>query len=117
MATPVLNLCPYALDICATRGDSTPMTFQMQDAAGNDLTITGRTYIFTVNTEEEPTDSSNEVFNLTGTVSTPNVTFAPTTANMNQTPADYFYDLQEDNAGDLRTVAKGKFEIKQDITK
>ena len=114
---PTMNLCPDSIDICITRGDSTIMTFQMQDENGNDLNIAGRTYIFTVNAEEEPTDNSQELFNLSGSEVTPLVSFTPSVIDTDLAPGDYFYDLQETDGAALRTVVKGVFTVKQDITK
>lgn len=114
---PTLNICPTDIRICISRGDSTPMTFTMQDEDGNDLNITGFAYIFTVNTEENPIDNTNEVFNLTGVESSPSVSFTPLISDTDITPGEYFYDIQETDGAALRTVAKGVFEVKQDITK
>lgn len=117
MAVTVLNLCPDEIDICISRGDDTPMAFRMQEA-GVDLTIAGFTYLLSVDTREEPDDVATQLFQLTGVEVSPLVTFSPTTSNTDLTPDDYFFDIQETNtAGKLRTVAKGKFTVSQDITK
>ena len=100
MAT--LNVCPVSVDICVVRGDSTIMTFVMQDAAEVAIDITGFTYLLTVDPSSEPATDTNNLFQPTES-NTPGsdgkVTFSPTTVNHDQTPAEYFFDLQQTDAG------------------
>jgi len=116
-----LNICPAAKSICIVRGDSTPMTFQMQDENSVDIDITGRSYLMSVNTEENPVAPTTNTFQLTGALGagppTALVTFTPTVVNTDITPGEYYYDIQETNGAALRTVVKGVFEVQQDITK
>jgi hypothetical protein len=120
---PTLNVCPFAFDICITRGDSTPMSVTITDDAATPapIDITGFTYLLTVDPSESPADGTGNLFQLAES-NTPGVdgvvVFSPSTTDTDQTPSDYFFDIQQTDAGaNLRTVAKGKFTVLQDITK
>lgn len=116
-----LNICPQDVDICITRGDTAAWTFSIRDSAGVAVNIAGFSFVLTVDPEADPADATNNLFALTGTITDgPNgvVEFAMSAGQSDQTPAVYFFDLQmTDNALKIRTLAKGKFEFKQDITK
>lgn len=117
-----LNLCPIEINLCFTRADSLPFTFTLTDSvSGAAIDITGGSFLLTVNTDPEPTDASDQVFQLTGVITDgPNgvVEFTPSAANLDQTPGVLFYDVQwTDASSNVRTVIKGEIEIRQDITK
>lgn len=115
---------PIPLDICVTRGDSPIIPFKLTTPAGADIDISGGTFTLTVNTEEDPTDNTNQVFQVTGVLvgggTTGEFTMQPTTANTGalNPDLDYFYDLRMVLAsyGD-RTIFKGKWLVDQDINK
>lgn len=119
----LLNVCPNDLDICVSRGDTQPWTFTIKDDQVPPVVvnITGFSYRLTVDPSDEPVDSANNLFTLTGTITDgPNgvVQFAMTSIQSDQTPDVYFYDLEQtDGATDIRTISKGEFEFKQDISK
>lgn len=118
--TDLLNLCPAAVDLCFTRGDTVLWTFQVK-SSGVAVNITGFSFRLTVDPNEDPTDALANLFVLTGTITdAPNgiVQFGMSTLQANQTPSDYFFDLEmTDGSGKIRTIAKGKFMIHQDISK
>lgn len=115
------NLCPPSIDLCFARGDSVRWTFSVKTDAGDAVNITGCSFLLTVDPSATPTTNVNNLFQLTGTVvDAPNgvVRFNMTTTQANQPPGVYFYDLQmTDSVPSVRTIAKGKFTIDQDITK
>lgn len=118
----LLNICPVEIDLCITRGDTTPWTFTILQSDGvTPEDITGFSYLLTVDPSDEPADALNNLFQLTGTIPVGTdgvVQFSMTAIQADQTPAVYFYDLQQtDGSSLIRTVAKGSFEFKQDITK
>ena len=119
MAT-LLNICPEEIDLCISRGDTTAWTFTIK-SDGTAIDITGFSYLLTVDPSDEPTGSGSNLFQLTGTLTFPLVgivSFQMTALQADQTPSEYFYDLQQvDGSGNIRTIAKGTFEFKQDITK
>lgn len=116
----LLNICPVEIDLCISRGDTTPWTFTIK-LSGAVVNITGFSYLLTVDPSDEPADAVNNLFQLTGTVTDgPNgiVEFSMSVSQADQTPDQYFYDLQQtDGSSNIRSVAKGGFEFKQDITK
>lgn len=116
----LLNICPVEINLCATRGDTSPWTFTIK-SAGSAVNITGFSYLLTVDPDVDPTGSGNNLFQLTGAITDAAngiVQFGLTVGQADQTPAIYHYDLQQtDGSSKLRTIAKGIFEFKQDITK
>lgn len=117
----LLNVCPATIDLCITRGDTTPWTYTVKDAAGVVVDITGFTYLLTVDPSDEPADAVNNLFQLTGTVPVGTdgvVQFGLSLVQSDQTPDQYFYDVQQtDTAAKIRTIVVGGFEFKQDLTK
>jgi len=116
-----LDLCALPVELCFQRGDTLPWTFTIKDSAGVVVNITGFSFLLTVDPSDEPTGSTNNLFQLTGTLTNPTggvVQFSMSATQANQTPSQYFFDLQmTDGAAKIRTVAKGIFEFKQDLTK
>lgn len=122
MAAVILNLCAAEVDLCFQRGDTEPWTFTIKDKTTDTaIDITGFSFLLTVDPSDEPTDAVNNLFQLTGTITDgPGgiVQFVMSATNADQTPAEYFFDLQQTDAGAaIRTIAKGVYEFKQDITK
>jgi len=117
----ILNICPAEVDICIARGDTVPWTFTIKTSAGGVVNITGFSFLLTVDPSEAPLDALSNLFQLTGTITdAPNgvVQFGMSAAQANQVPGVYYYDLQmTDGAAKLRTVARGQFEFRQDVTK
>lgn len=116
----LLVATPTNIPILRTRGDTFPFTFIMKDGNGEPVDITGYTYLLTVDPEEKPVDSSNNIFQLTGTITEPaagKVTFSLSVLQSDNLGSNY-YDLQQtDDTAAVRTVAKGTWTIEQDITK
>jgi len=112
---------PSDIPICRKRGDTYPITFTIKDSAGGVVNISGFSYLLTVDPEEEPTTSANNLFQLTGVIplgTDGKVTFTMTSMQADQVPAEYFYDIQQtDGASALRTVVKSSWTFEQDITK
>ena len=119
--TVSLELCPQETNLCVVRGDTTPWTFTILDSSGAAVNISGYSFLLTVDPSEEPGDDSANLFQLTGTITDAAngvVQFAMTAGQADQVPSEYYFDLQmTDGVGSIRTVAKGVFEFKQDITK
>lgn len=112
---------PAELDICRVRGDTFPMVFTMVDTAGDPINIAGFSFLLTVDPAEEPIGAGNNRFQLAGAITDAaggEVTFTMSAGQADQTPKEYFYDLQQtDTGGSIRTIAKGSFTFVQDITK
>lgn len=112
---------PDVIDLCRARGDSFADEFIIKDKNRVVIPITGFSFLLTVDPSPTPTGSGNNVFQLTGVITDgPNgvVEFSPTTTESDVTPQTYFYDIQQtDGGGKVRTIAKGPYDITQDITK
>lgn len=102
------------------RGDTAPDQFTVQ-RDGVAVDITGCTFKLTVNSEQNPVDITNQLFQLTGTITNAalgQVEFSPTALQADQLPGRYFYDVQmTDTGGGIRTATKGSYRFKEDITK
>lgn len=83
--------------------------------------ITGYSFVLTVDSNEDPDDSSTNIFSVTGSIldaANGVVGFSPTSTNTSISPKSYFYDVKmTDDSGRKRTLIKGKFVITQGITK
>lgn len=113
--------CTTGPTICRYRGDTVPFTVTILDSDGNPINITGFTLKLSVNPDESPTDEAGKLFTLTGTVTDgPNgvVQFEPNATEANQSEDDYYYDIEQvDGSSKIRTLCKGVFQFRQDITK
>lgn len=104
------------------RGDTFRLRITFTDAdTGLPIDLTDSTLVLTVNEEERPDDSMEELFFIDGEIVAPATDgvcdFTPT-----ETEADnlggFYYDVQiTDSAGSVRTVLNGPFTFLQDITK
>lgn len=102
------------------RGDTVPDVFSPVDDEGLFLDPTGFTFRLSIDTQEDPVDTSTQVLQMIGVqVGSPvTIQFSPTILEADITPADYFYDFQAiDGAGRIKTSIKDDYEILQDITK
>ena len=103
------------------RGDAYDLEFAAKDEDGVAHDLTGLNVIMTVNSEQNPKDADNELFQLIGTVTDgPNglYKFTPTFAMTDLFPATYYFDHQVDDGALLkRTIEKGLFVVSQELNK
>lgn len=103
------------------RGDTAPDVINVTDLAGAALDVTGFTFQMTINSEKRPTDVTNQVAQINGTITNAAggvVEFIWTALDADQTPGSYYYDIEQvDQSGLVKTIAKQKYIIYQDITK
>ena len=122
-ATDLQGVC-----IARKRGDTAPDKLFILDpeVPGSPLDITGFSFQMTVNTEQDPDPVGPpivgvELVTIAGTITDgPNgeVEFPWSPGDADQTPEDYFYDVQQtDTAGRILTIAKERYIIQQDLTK
>jgi len=110
-------------EITKYRGDTKPIKFILYEnqAAGIRLDITSYSFKLTVDPSKAPVNSDNNLFTLTGVItdaSNGEVQFEPTSVQMDQTPATYYFDFEITDAnGKTETAVLDKFKIVQDITK
>jgi hypothetical protein len=119
-------------DLCYVRGDTAPLTLIFKQSAVA-IDLTGYTAIvLTTNTEQDPTDITNQQFQMDGAL-----TATPTDGTINFKPqgidesakrtaseaypvdAEMFYDVQAIDGTGARVslIYEGKFDVLQDITK
>lgn len=122
-----------SIEICRFRGDTKPVSRRITDpnASPTAIDLVGYTFLLTVNTEKDPDLSvspilGQELFQIIGVIRSPgglgivDFPYDQSSPNPSQivAPGGYFYDIEMiDVGGVVRTIAKGKYTIKQDITK
>ena len=115
------NPTPTTINYCRSRGDTFAIQIAIENSAGGPIDISGFSFLLTVDPSSEPADALGNIYQLTGVIDdAPNglVSFAPDPTEAMSAPGDYFYDIQQTDAGSLvRTIAKGDWQILQDITK
>lgn len=118
MARPRTSITMY-------RGDSYPIAFTISYRINSNTTapidLTGCSLLMTVDTLENPPDNATKMFDVAGVLAddptTGIVYFTPTALNTSAI-GSYYFDVQLTDAdGNIRTVAKDKFVVSQDITK
>lgn len=110
---------PTQEDIEVVRGDSPVIPLSVK-SGGVALDITGGTFELAVDTLAKPTDNSTSLFIVTGVIvnaTQGQVSFQPSSSQLNLEPKTYYYDIQMLLAGSKRTLLKGKFIVQQDINK
>lgn len=110
-----------ATDISRVRGDTAADLITVQNSAGVAINISGYSFVLTVSTLENPPDATSQLYAIVGVIlvaAAGTVEFVPLTANADQLPADYYYDIQmTDGAGRIKTIEKGMYTYTQDISK
>lgn len=105
------------------RGDTYPLELTIKNKnTGEIVDLTGFSFILTIDLLKEPADDVTKLFDVVGILdddpTTGKVTFLPTSANTDLDPKIYFYDIEmTDASGNIRTIAKYKWKLKQDISK
>jgi len=103
------------------RGDTWAPEFALQSSAGVARDITGNAYKLTVNKHREPSSTTHQVLQLTGQITNAAgglVRFNVGVLEADTPPGLYFYDVEETTGEGLkRTIAKGTWQVLQDITK
>lgn len=109
-------------NITRRRGDTYPISLRVQDSGGDavDLSATGYAFLMTVSSEQNPTGTSNELFQLTGIITSASegrVEFRPSESDVDAIGV-FYYDIEmTDDEGYITTLVTGEFELEQDITK
>lgn len=108
-------------DITRKRGDTYADEFAITyKSTGEPVNLTGCTFKLTVDTRKNPTDTSTQIYQLSGTMADPTdgtVEFAPSAIQADRL-GYFFYDVEmTDATGKKRTIESGKYVYTQDITK
>lgn len=113
---------PTKVNLERKRGDSYGDEFTISSTTtGAIVDITGYTFLMTVDPSADPEDSTTNLFQVAGNITSAlfgKVEFAPTAEQTDLPAATYYHDVQmTDGSGRKRTIAFGKYTITQDITK
>lgn len=116
MATPTLDYRPEKTNVKYRRGDTTGVPIQFNDAAGEPIDLTGRTW--TAQIRRSP-NSATAV----------DITVDTTDANIGQIvlrlepditetmSGEYEWDLQQDLGGSIQTILAGRWTFDPDVTR
>lgn len=108
--------------LCWGRGDNDPRTFTITDSAGAAVDISGWTLSMAVNSEKDPTTTTNELFSVAGVFATDGtdgrITFTPPATTLDNVSAGEvaFYDINRLTPS-IKTLVKGKVTFVMDIDK
>lgn len=107
------------MQITRYRGDTGPDEILISKD-GVAVNLTGSTVYLTLNSTKNPTDTSNQIYQLTGVSSDPTtgvVKFTPSESNADRVGL-FYYDIQiVDAQSNKITVVKDTYQYIQDITK
>jgi len=84
------------LNLTRTRGDTYPIRMTMTNPDGTAMDLTNKQVLLTVNTEEDPADTTNQVFQIVGTITDAllgKVEFAPTDDQADNV-GTFYYDVE-----------------------
>ena len=100
------------------RGDTKMVRVLVGDSAGVAEDISGATFKLTVDPEEAPTGSGNNIFQASGTIIDAAEGIVDFAIPGSEAIGDYYYDVEMTAAsGEIETVAAGRYIVAQDITK
>lgn len=110
----VTDLQPQLINLCFTREDSFPFTFNLQQG-GSAIDLTGSSFLLTVHDSPDADAGGSQQFQISESNTpdtTGDVTFTPTQANMDLAQGTYFYEVEwTDSLSNVRTVISGEFII------
>lgn len=127
MATANLDISEK-LDIVCKRGDTFEMTITMTNSSGT--AINNSSYIFTLQVKSKDLNEGRSaginlpvsydqtvltITNVNGSASG-SATFLADATTMELDPGTYVYDIQYDNAGEIKTILEGLFKVNPDVT-
>jgi hypothetical protein len=105
------------------RGDTAAigLSFVQKESPSQAYDLSGLTLTITANTEQNPTDATNEIWSVAMTVTSAVggvAEFELNATQANMTPGTYYFDVESVNgASKIKTLYKGAFTVKQDINK
>jgi hypothetical protein len=105
------------------RGDVYPKVITFTNkATGLPVDLTGMTVTLTVNTEKDPVDATNQLFQVAGVIAadpkTGVVSFTPAVGDNDMVKAKYYFDVEATITTVFKkTLMKGYWIITQDINK
>lgn len=108
------------LTIVEQSGDSFERTIELDDADGNDIDITGWTFVLSLKEERRDPDSEAVIRKEVTTHDSPTNGQTRVALQSNETEplfGDFWYDLKfKTNGGEVDTILNGVFRIEDSIT-
>ena len=108
-------------DLYRKRGDTYSVKLTITNTAGEVQDISGKTFVLTVASTENPDDATTEMFQLVGTITDAPVGKLefPMSLSQANNVGEFFFDVEMTTTAtdERRTVLKGAFMMEQDITK
>lgn len=108
--------------ICWARGDADPKAFTLKDSAGVPIDVSTWTFNMAVNTDRDPSDVTNEIFEVGHTFVTDGtdgqIQFTPPPGSLDAVaaPSKAFYDVNRLTPS-KKTLVKGIVEFVMDVDK
>lgn len=103
------------------RGDTSADQFTITDGDGEEIDVTGYVFRMTISSKLSPSSVEGLLAVVSGVIASAAaglVDFVFTTAQADQVPGVYYYDVQMVDANNrITTLIKDKYEFTQDITK
>lgn len=105
------------------RGDTAAkaLSFVQDESPSQPYDLSGLTLTITANSDQNPTDATNELWSVSMTVTSALNGLAEFSLNATQadmSPGTYYFDIESVNgAGGILTLYKGAFKVLQDINK
>lgn len=118
---------PSEIDVIRRRGDTVSERFVLfANVGGSAVDITGYSFSLAVDPEPSPSGSANNVYAIAATLEDADsglFYFPVSVANASAATGSFFYDMQATfdeeggESGVIRTIARGRWTILQDIAK
>lgn len=111
-----------SFDICWARGDDDARVFTIRDSSGSPVDISTWTLSMAVNLQINPTDVTDEIFQVAGVFVTDGtdgqISFTPPANSLDSVtaPGQAFYDINRLTPS-KKTLVKGKVEFVMDVDK
>ena len=122
MAATIDQTKNTAFDLCWARGDNDPRVFTIRDSSGAAVDISTWTLSMAVNTEKDPTTTTNEIFSVAGVFVTDGtdgqISFTPPANSLDNVTAGQkaFYDINRLTPS-IKTLVKGSVTFIMDVDK
>lgn len=112
---------PARIDLYRTRGDTYPEDFTFLNGNGAAQSITGCTFRLSVDTLQNPPNSSTNITTIAGSIlvaAAGTFRFIPNATLIALAIGEYWFDVEMTDAnGYVWTIIKGRYVVEQDISK
>lgn len=122
MTSPIDKVKDSSYNLCWARGDNDAKTFTIKDSTGAIIDISTWALSMAVNTDRDPADTTNEIFNVAGVFVTDGtdgqVSFTPPANSLDNivAPGRAYYDINRVSPT-KKTLLKGTVDFVMDVDK